>query len=151
MKKLFLYTVLVLLVSCANRGKKPKFIIGDDTISTGTIQISVDETFAPIIDSQLKVFMSQHPEAKIIAHYKPEAECMKDLLNDSIRMVIVTRGLSEEEVAFYSDTLQFPPIYGRIASDAVAVITNNKAPDSLFSVADIRGMLNGTSGYKYDW
>lgn len=150
MKKIIIYSLLLFLAACSSKGKKPKFIAGDDTLTKGTIHISVDETFAPIVDSQLKVFMSQHPEAKIIAHYKPEADCMKDLLNDSIRMVIVTRGLSEEEVAFYTDTLQFPPIHGRIASDAVAVITNNKAPDSLFSVSDIRGMLNGTSGYKYE-
>ena len=101
------------------------------------------------MDSQLKVFLSQHPDAKIIPHYKPEAECMKDLLNDSIRMVITTRGLSEEERDYYKDTLQFPPIFGRIATDAIAVILNNNAKDSLFSVADIRSMLNGTSGYKY--
>jgi phosphate transport system substrate-binding protein len=36
-----------------------------------------------------------------------------------------------------------------MASDAIAVVLNNKAKDSLFSVADIRSMLNGTSGYKY--
>ena len=151
MKNQIIYFVLliVILASCASKDKKPKFIAGDDTLTTGTIHISIDESFAPIMDSQLKVFLSQHPEAKIIPHYKPEAECMKDLLNDSIRMVITTRGLSEEERDYYKDTLQFPPIFGRIATDAIAVILNNNAKDSLFSVADIRSMLNGTSGYKY--
>jgi phosphate transport system substrate-binding protein len=151
MKKQIIYFVLLIfiLASCASKDKKPKFIAGDDTLTTGTIHISIDESFAPIMDSQLKVFLSQHPEAKIIPRYKPEAECMKDLLNDSIRMVITTRGLSEEERDYYKDTLQFPPIFGRIATDAIAVILNNNAKDSLFSVADIRSMLNGTSGYKY--
>jgi phosphate transport system substrate-binding protein len=154
-KKPFMYSraigilVLLIVVSCSESTKKPKFIAGDDTLTSGTIHISIDESFAPIMDSQLQVFLSQHPDAKIIAHYKPEAECMKDLLNDSIRMVITTRGLSEEEMIFYQDTLQFKPIFGRIASDAVAVILNNASKDSLFSVADIRAMLNGTSGYKY--
>ena len=141
---------LLVVVSCSTSTKKPKFIAGDDTLTSGTIHISVDESFQPIMDSQLQVFLSQHPNAKIIAHYKPEAECMKDLLNDSIRMVITTRGLSEKETVFYQDTLQFKPIFGRIASDAVAVILNNASKDSLFSVSDIRAMLNGTSGYKYN-
>jgi phosphate transport system substrate-binding protein len=151
MKKQSIYFVLLIIffASCANKDKKTKFIAGDDTLTTGTIHISIDESFTPIMDSQLKVFLSQHPDAKIIAHYKPEAECMKDLLNDSIRMVITTRGLSEEERDYYKDTLQFPPIFGRIATDAIAVILNKNAKDSLFSVADIRSMLNGTSGYKY--
>lgn len=41
-------------------------------------------------------------------------------------------------------------MYGRLATDAVAVITHNNCKDSLFSVAEIRSMLNGTTGYKYD-
>ena len=135
--------------ACNWQGKKPKYIPGDDNLTSGRIQISVDESFKPVIDSQIKVFLSQHPKANIIANYKPEAECIKDLLNDSIRMVIITRGLSEEEVKFYADTLQFAPIFGKIASDAIAVVVNNKSKDSVFSVSDIRSMLNGTSGYRY--
>jgi len=145
---LFIFLLLV-IEGCNWQKKKPKYILGDDTLTTGIIQISVDESFKPVIDSQIKVFLSQHPKAQIIAHYKPEAECLKDLLNDSIRMVIVTRGLSEEEVKFYEDTLQFKPIFGKIASDAIAVVVNNKSKDSIFSVSDIRSMLNGTSGYRY--
>jgi phosphate transport system substrate-binding protein len=150
LKYLFGLLLLIVGISCTQKGKKAKVILGDDTLTTGTIHISVDETFAPIIDSQIKVFMSQHPDAKIIPHYKPEADCIKDLLNDSIRMVIITRGLTEQEIPFYQDTLSFVPMYGRLASDAVAVITHNNCKDSLFSVAEIRSMLNGTTGYKYD-
>ncbi|MEY2586480.1 MAG: hypothetical protein RLY11_329 [Bacteroidota bacterium] len=155
MKKSYLqfvvfFTFLLFSLACSQKGKKAKVILGDDTLTTGTIHISVDETFAPIIDSQIKVFMSQHPEAKIIPHYKPEAECIKDLLNDTTRMVIITRGLTENEIPFYQDTLSFVPMYGRLATDAVALITNNNCKDSLFSVAEIRSMLNGTTGYKYE-
>jgi phosphate transport system substrate-binding protein len=147
---LTIMAVVLLSVSCNPNKKKAKVITGDDTINSGTIHISVDESFAPIIDSQIKVFMSLNPKAKIIPHYKPEADCLKDMLNDSTRMIIITRGLTEDEAPFYKDTLSFIPMHGRIATDAIAVITNNKANDSLFSVADIRGMLNGTSGYKYE-
>lgn len=147
--------VLIFIVSIAsitgcNENKpnsKPNVL--DDTLKSGNIEISVDESFRPVIDEQLKVFLSLNPEAHIVVHYKPEAECLKDLMFDSIRMVIVTRGLTEDETKFFKDTLGFPPIFGKMASDAIAVLVNNKAKDSMFSVADIRGMLNGTSGYKY--
>lgn len=141
-------TWVALFTSCGGEGKKSAYQ-NDDTLSSGTIHISVDESFKPVIDSQIQVFMAQFPNARIITHYKPEAECLKDLLVDSIRMVIVTRGLSEDEVNFIRDTIGFAPKYGKMASDAIAVVVNNKAKDSLFTVADIRGMLNGTSGYKY--
>jgi phosphate transport system substrate-binding protein len=147
---LTIMAIILLAASCNPNKKKAKVIAGDDTLNSGTIHISVDESFAPIIDSQIKVFMSLNPKARIIAHYKPEADCLKDMLNDSTRMVIITRGLSDDEELYYKDTLSFIPMHGRIATDAIAVITNNKAKDSLFSVANIRGMLNGTSPYTYE-
>jgi phosphate transport system substrate-binding protein len=143
-----IYALVVLaLVSCNNGGSR-KVIPGNDDLKSGTIHISVDESFKPIIDSQIRVFMSQFPDATIIPHYKAEAECLKDLLNDSIRMIIVTRGLSEEEVKSLKDTLRFAPSWGKIASDAISVIVNNKATDSLFTMGEIRSLMNGTSGYK---
>ena len=95
--------------------KKPRYIPGDDTPRSGTIHVSADESFQPVIDSQVKVFMNQHPDANIIVHYKPEAECLKDLTDDSTRLVIVTRGLSDDEMLYYEDTLQFRPSFGVVA------------------------------------
>jgi phosphate transport system substrate-binding protein len=149
LRTILAFLLLTVLCGCDSAGRKSRVIPGDDTLTSGTIHISADESFKPIIDSQIKVFLSQYPKANIIAHYKPEAECLKDLLNDSIRMVIVTRGLSEEEVNFYTDTLEFAPQWGKIASDAIAVVVNNQAKDSIFSMGEIRSMLNGTSGYSY--
>jgi len=145
-----LFVVTVALFSCEANKKKAKVIAGDDTINSGTIHISVDESFAPIIDEQIKVFMSQNPKAKIIPHYKPEAECLKDILEDSTRMVIVTRGLTADEELFYNDTLSFIPLWGKLANDAITVLVHNSSKDSLFSVAEIKSMLNGTTGYPYE-
>jgi phosphate transport system substrate-binding protein len=119
-----------------------------DTSSSGTINISVDESFRPIIDSQIKVFEAAFPKAKIIAHYKSEAECFRDLATDSTRMVIVTRKLSREEEAFYKSKIRHVPLMGTIAFDAVAVIVNKKQPDSVFSIADLQQILSGTGNYK---
>lgn len=116
-----------------------------DNTTSGTIHISVDESFKPVIDSQIKVFESIYPKAKIIAHYKPEAECLRDLSKDSTRMIIVTRTLNREEEAFYKDSIDYVPIMGRLAYDAVTVIVNNKARDSVFSMDDIRSILSGAS------
>jgi phosphate transport system substrate-binding protein len=147
MGKLQFLFLLLLIYGCS--GNKDKQQVDEETLSSGTIHISVDESFKPVIDSQIRVFTAEYPNANIITHYKPEAECLKDLNNDSIRMVIVTRGLSEEEVNFFRGTLGYAPKFGKIASDAIAVVVNNNAKDSLFSVSDIKGMLNGTSFYKY--
>jgi phosphate transport system substrate-binding protein len=145
-----LVIISISLFACEANKKKAKVIPGDDTVNSGVIHISADESFAPIIDEQIKVFMSQNPKAKIIPHYKPEAECLKDLLSDSTRMVIVTRGLTATEELFYKDTLSFVPMWGKLANDAITVLVHNKSKDSLFSVAEIKSMLNGTTSYPYD-
>ena len=119
-----------------------------DTPEKGTIHISVDESFKPVIDSEIMVYEALNPQTKIIAEYKPEAECFKDLLKDSTRMIIVTRALSEQEEKFYKDTLSFDLIWSKVAYDAIAVIVNNKATDSLFSLSELRGILDGSTGDK---
>jgi phosphate transport system substrate-binding protein len=114
-----------------------------DTRDSGTIHISVDESFKPVIDSQIQVYESSYPATKIIAHYKPEAECLKDLLVDSIRMVIATRGFSTAEENAISDSLKVDPSMRVMAYDAVAVIVNPQSPDSMFTMDEIRDLLTG--------
>src|SRR5690242_4781966 len=120
-----------------------------ETTTTGTIHISVDETFKPVIDSQIKVFESLYPDAHIVVQYKPEAQCLRDLNVDSIRMVIVTRGLTDTEQSILKEKLYYVPLFGVLAYDAIAVIVNNQSNDSLFTMQDIRSIDKGTSGFKY--
>lgn len=136
-----------LFTGCDNsqNGKGQKFT---DTQKEGTIYISVDESFKPIIDSQIQVFESQHPLAHIIASYKSEADCFKDLDKDSTRMIIVTRGLTDKEDDYFQKKLLLKPKYGKLAYDAIALIMNKKTKDSLFSVDEIKKILEGTSN-KY--
>jgi phosphate transport system substrate-binding protein len=120
-----------------------------ETTTSGSIHISVDESFKPVIDSQIEVFESLHPEAHVTVHYKPEADCLEDLNNDSIRMVIVTRGLTDLEEQKLKQKLSFKPPFGPIAFDAIAVLVNNKSSDTTFTMQDIRSIAQGTSGLKY--
>ena len=120
-----------------------------DTTSSGTINISVDESFKPVIDAEIKVFESLYPKAKIIAHYKPEAECLKDFVSDSAtRMVIVTRGLTDDEEKYFKDSLKYYPSYDKVANDAIAVVVNKNSPDSFITMNKIRALLEGSSGDK---
>jgi phosphate transport system substrate-binding protein len=134
------------LVGCADESKRNPL---DDTISSGTIHISVDESFKPVIDSQIKVFESSNPQAHIIAHYKPEAACLKDLDVDSIRMIIITRSLNSEESKAIEKKLSYAPSQGRLAFDAIAVLVNAASKDTLLDMSEIRSLVKGISGYKY--
>jgi len=130
---------------CSNRaGKK---IIRETPIA-GTIHISVDESFKPIIDEQIKVFESSFPDAHIMAHYKPEADCFRDLALDSTRMIIVTRELNDKEIEFYKNSHYYVPRYDLLAYDAIAVIVNNRSKDTVLTMNDIRSLLSGNSKHS---
>jgi phosphate transport system substrate-binding protein len=116
-----------------------------DTRDSGIIHISVDESFKPVIDSQVQVYEASNPKAKIIVHYKPEAECLRDFGVDSTRIVIATRGFSPEEAQFMSDSLKVYPSKMVIAYDAIAVIVHPSSPDSLFKMEEIKALLSGRS------
>lgn len=121
-----------------------------ESTSSGTIRVSVDETFQPVIMEQIKVFESSFPKAKIIAEYKAEADCFRDLQNDSTRMIIVSRGLTNEELNFYKTRLEYKPLYAALAYDAIAVVVHNANPDSVFTINDLNSMLSGSSRKKYN-
>lgn len=116
---------------------------GLDTMESGTIHISVDESFKPVIDSQIQIFESSYPGARIIAHYKPEADCLRDFLVDSIRLVIATRSFTPNEEVAMSDSLKVAPSRRVMAYDAIAVIVHPQSPDSMFTMPEIKDLLTG--------
>ncbi len=121
-----------------------------DTPASGTIHISVDESFKPVIDEQIRMYAAGHPNAHIIAHYKPEADCIRDLISDSLnRMIIITRGLSVREKEYFTDSLGFKPDWDGLATDAIAVVVNKDNPDTLFTMDELRSRLDGSSPQRY--
>lgn len=114
-----------------------------DTAERGHIYISADESFRPIVDELVKVYESNNPGTKIDVQYKPEAECLQDLLVDSIRMVIATRGLLPPEERIIVDSFHLAPQDMVVARDAIAVIVNPASTDSIFTMPEIREILEG--------
>src|SRR5512138_3119002 len=87
---LFFICLIIVFTGCGSNEES-------DSPDAGAIYISADESFKPVIDSQIQVYEARHPGTKIIPLYKPEAACIKDLMVDSIRLVIITRKYSAEE------------------------------------------------------
>ena len=57
-----------------------------DTPWQGTINISADESFKPVVDELVKVYESNRPKTKINVQYKPEAACFQDFFVDRNRI-----------------------------------------------------------------
>lgn len=142
---LFLISILIIDAGC----KQQKATVYPDSPLHGTINISVDESFKPVIDEQIKMYEASFPGTKINVHYKPEAECLKDILNDSAtRLVIVTRGLNKKEETYFEDSVSYIPRYDKIATDAIAVIVNINSTDTIFTLKRLQDQLSGKLGTK---
>jgi phosphate transport system substrate-binding protein len=135
----------ILFAACNTQATKDQ---KGNTADSNTIGISIDESFQPIMAEQIKVFESSYPDTKVLAEYKPEAECLKDLDRVSTRMVIISRELSKIETAHFNTTIAFKPEFARLAEDAVAVIINKNNPDSTYSVNDLKQILIGAGNKK---
>ncbi len=140
---LFLAAMLSLFLDACKSFDEQRDELPDNKYK-GTIRVSADESFRPVIDEHVKVYESLHPGTSIQVDYKPEAECLLDLPNDSVRMVIATRGATEDEKEFISDSLKKQLRNMTIAWDAIAVIVHPSSPDSIFTMEEIRQVLKGT-------
>lgn len=129
---------LLLLSGCGNKPKPGE----DDTLTSGTITIAVDETFRPIIEEELQVFHALTPDATVHPIYCSEVEAMKLLLADSVRLAITTRQLTRQETA-YLNNKKFFPVSVKMATDGLALIVNKQNTDSLITVDQFKEILTG--------
>lgn len=140
MAGLFLLLLFVGVTGCSNSGDAPPA-----RRDSGTLYISCDESFKPAVDAQIQVYTFLYPKANIIVRYKPEADCLRDMLNDSVQLVIATRGASVREAALISDSLGLEAKSLTVAYDAIAVIVHPQAKDSFFTLQNIRDLVSGKS------
>ncbi|WP_257883225.1 PstS family phosphate ABC transporter substrate-binding protein [Hymenobacter sp. DG01] len=113
-----------------------------DTPTSGSIRIGVDETFEPILTSQVDTFQKLYTSAKIQAEYQPEGKVMEAFLADSIRLAVVSRDLTTDERTRL-ERLKIVPRSIRIGVDGVAIVVHPSNPDSLLTMAQLRGIFTG--------
>lgn len=132
--------VLVFALSACEQKKKAE--VKKETMVSGSVNIAVDESFEPIISEEAYIFTQLNAEAKPNFAYKTENAVLKQLLNDSVRIAILSRTLDSNEIKLLkSRTL--PPEIHRFAVDAVALIVNQASADTLITVSELKKMLNG--------
>jgi phosphate transport system substrate-binding protein len=143
LKNIFFFISAVCVLSSCDDTTKPT-----DTLGKGVIDISVDETFQPVIEDQIKVFDSSFPEAKVNVHYKSETECIKDYFDNKARIILVTRQFTKEE----KDVCAQKKVYVTslpLAREGIAVVLNKASNDTLIDMAMLKGILMGTYSKKY--
>lgn len=129
----------LLIGACAQRDKQGNVL---DTPTTGRIKVLVDENYKPYISSCTDVFDSIYRQASIDAAYVSEGEAVKALIDDSVQVIIISRKLNEEEMAYFQSR-GFTPPQTPIAHDAIGFILNPQNRDTVFDVEQMRKILSG--------
>ncbi|MCF6133348.1 substrate-binding domain-containing protein [Flavobacterium sp. WG47] len=112
-----------------------------DSILEGKASVYVDESILPIIEDETAVFETEY-KAKLNLVPKSENEIVNSLLNDTAKIAILTRELSEKELkAFKSKKIN--PRVTPFATDAVAFIKNKTANDTLVALQDVIDFMKG--------
>ncbi|MFM7671587.1 MAG: PstS family phosphate ABC transporter substrate-binding protein [Bacteroidota bacterium] len=131
------------LVGSIGCGPATKQAVPTDTPDQGSVWISADESFRPIVDELVQVYQSHHPQATLRVQYKPEADCFKDLFVDSIRLVIVTRRPSADEEKWLTDSVGGITKSRAVARDGIAVLVHPSQTKTNWTRSELRDVLSG--------
>ena len=137
-KYIGLTLILGLFLACGN---KPKKDLGYDYEAAAAYFYS-DESFYPILDEELDVFMATTAMDSIKAVYTSEQEAIEKFMNLETWLAFTTRRLTENEMLSLNNR-SFRPQIIPIAYDGLAIIVNNDNPDTCISVKDFARILTG--------
>lgn len=140
-----------LLVGCQKPRKKKKDGSNQEvaekyefpeTTTQGEIDLGIDATMAPVMKQLVDGFLRDHKEATIRSTIASEGELMDQLLADSLRMILIGRLPTPNEVA----TIKRDKIRATstlIARDAIAVILHPDNPMDSLTMAQLKKLLTG--------
>jgi phosphate transport system substrate-binding protein len=127
--------VAVLLSGCGSSEK-------GDNPTRGTLAVAADESFYPVVNAVTKGYEGIYPDTHFEVAYKPEQEAILSFLQDSVRLIFVTRELTDKEKAVL-EKKNGNYRAQHIATDGIALITSKSNPDSTITTAQLKEIFAG--------
>lgn len=113
-----------------------------DNPRQGTITIAADESFKPLVGALTNAYEGIYPNAHFKIDYKPEQEAVRQLLNDSARIIFATRQLNDKELEIIKKQ-KSSQRFQHIATDGLALVISKSNPDSLITMPELKAILEG--------
>jgi len=141
MNKLFFLLPFVLFAACKPKAKKEAV---EETRTSGTVKLIVDESFSSVLADQIDVFRVDYPDTKFDLIEGNENKILPAFLKDSVRAAILSRTLTpDEQKAFIKRDVRIST--SRFAIDGIALITGNDNPDSTITADEVISMMKGNN------
>lgn len=129
--------LVVLLTGCTDKKKAT-----GEWRHENNVLVAIDESFAPIMEEEMDTYGLKYPEAKMMPVLCSEDAAFSLLLSDSVKMIIATRPLSQQEKD-YLKARTYVPTQALIAYDALALIVHKESADTLLTLDDLKGIISG--------
>ena len=135
-RSLGLLTLLFALSGCPGRQ--------DVSTTKGSIVIECDEAILPVMQRQADDFQRSYPEARIILRPVGGRVATVDFINDSVKVIALSRSLNlEEREALTSSGAEYRDYH--VALDAVAVILYRQPPMGQFRIGQLDSIFSGVT------
>jgi phosphate transport system substrate-binding protein len=116
----------------------------DGSPTSGKATVYTSEDLYPIMELEVQSFQQQYESATINLFASSQREAIAQLVNDSVKLAIVSRYLTPEESAvILKNNIQIDSL--RIAYDGIAVIENSYSGLKQISVAQLAAFATGAS------
>jgi phosphate transport system substrate-binding protein len=135
----FLLIAIILVLASCKGGTKS---VLNETPTRGNIRITADESFQPLIETEVFTFTHLYENAMIKPQFKPEYDVVNDFMNDSVKVIVTSKKLSDYQIQYLRDT-QIIARTTTFAYDALAIVTNKENKDTLLKYSTIRDIFLG--------
>lgn len=141
--------ILIFLASCNEQAEQTTdaAVETKETYSSGELSVYVEESVVPIFEDITMVFESKYPKAKLHTKASSENRIVNLLAQDSIRLAIMPRKLTEKEVDYFKDRVT--PVQTAFAKDAIVFVANKSFQDTLVNYTDFLNYMKNPKESKY--
>ena len=129
---------ILVLSSCTGRGTR----VLDETPTRGNIKITVDESFQPLLDTEVFTFTHLYTNASVTPQYKPEYDVINDYMDDSVKVIVTSKKLTDSQVQYLRES-QIVARTTTFAYDALALVTHKTNRDTLINYNIIKDIFLG--------
>ena len=131
--KIVLFILFFSLVACSKSEA--------DAPNKGEIVIAADESFRNVTEALAERYVAHYPETKLNLKFQKEDYALMDLLKQNVRVIVMSRELTDREKKLYKEMVDLPLQPAKFAGDAVVFVVAKNSPRNSISVQEIKDEL----------
>lgn len=147
LKNSILFIIMIFALFSCSKTKKEAL----DHPGQGEITIEVDESFKSVTEALAERYVALNPSTKINVLTKKEDFALLDLLDNKVRVVVLSRNLTTTEKAAFDKKVDLPWQPAKFAADAVVFVVSKKSMRTSLDIEDIkRGLMSEDKAFIFD-